>query len=138
MIAFSLEISQPKTLLAFPHLMMSFPWRCKLMKVGGVSLAHFQCPIFWYTDLISRAFHYNLCRSFYKCTNQDILHMYFNVIDTYRLFARVNFVNSPRCGAFLPSSVNVCSRPSHFQECLVPLHPCCVCPPVNCFLVQLN
>lgn len=119
-----------------------FPLHRTLMKVDSVSVAHFQCPIFWDIDLISRAFHCSLCRCFYKCTNQDILHVYLSGVDIEHLFARADFDNSPRYRACLPSSVNVCSIPSHFQECLVLLHPCCVCPLGDhvgyVFLVQLN
>lgn len=128
MIDFSLEISQPKSLFAFPHLMMSFPWHSKLMKVGQGSVAHFQFLTYRSTYLIYGSFHYNLCRCFHKRANQDILPEYLNlnISDIYPLFARVDFDNSPRYSSFLLPSINVCSCPSCFQECLVRLRVWCV------------
>lgn len=119
MIDFSLEISQPKNLFAFPHLMMSFPGTENWWKLGSVPVAHFQFLIYWYTDLIYGSFHYNLCRCFHKCTNQDILHAYLNITDISPLFARVDFDKGWRCSSFLLPSINVCLYPSCFQEWFV-------------------
>ena len=126
MIDFSLEISQPKNLFAFPHLMMSFPWHRKLMKVGSCSCSSFSVSGLL-IDLTYGSFHYNLCRCFHKCRNQDILHVHLNI--TCLLFTRVHFDNSQRYSSFLLPAINGCSCPSCFQDCLVHLCPWCVCPP---------
>ena len=72
MIAFSLEISQPKDPFAFPHPMMSFPWHWKLM--NGWS-----CSSFSVSDVLCGSFPYNLCRCFHKRANEDILPVYLNI-----------------------------------------------------------